>query len=72
MAESSRAANKAGNEQSIVRVIRKAVIHFDSTDDQNEKMKSIMALSAIGALSLISNRQMIQSTARFIEAKLGI
>lgn len=60
------------NEQMITRTIRKAVVAFDSAEDDSDRMRAIMALSALGALNLIGNRQMVMATARFIEAKLRI
>ena len=67
MAEST----KKINEQFITRSIRKAVVKFSSTDDPEEKMKAIMAVASLAALNLIDNKQMLASTSRFIEAKLG-
>lgn len=60
------------NEQFVVRTIRKAVVAFDSAEDDADRMRAIMAMSALSALTLISNRSMISSTSRFIEAKLRI
>ena len=70
MAESG--VNKKINEQFITRTIRKAVVAFDAADNPEDKMRAIMAMSAISALNLLDNRQMIAATSRFIEAKLRI
>lgn len=60
------------NEQFITRTIRKAVVAFDAADSDEARLRAVMAMSALGALALIQNSQMITSTARFIEAKLRI
>lgn len=70
MAESS--SSRRINEQFITRSIRKAIIAFDSADTDEGRMRAIMALSALGALNLVQNSQMVVSTSRFIEAKLRI
>jgi hypothetical protein len=60
------------NEQFVTRTIRKAIIAFDSAETDEQRMRAMMALSALGALNLIENTQMVVSTSRFIEAKLRI
>ena len=65
-------AEQKVNEQMITRTIRKAVIAFDNAQTDEDRLRAVMALSALSALNLIQNRQMIMSTSRFIEAKLRI
>lgn len=63
---------KKVNEQFVTRTIRKAVIAFDSAESDADRLRAMMALSALGALNLIENTQMVVATSRFIEAKLRI
>jgi len=63
---------KKVNEQFVTRTIRKAVVAFDAADNDADRLRAIMALSALGALNLIENTQMVVATSRFIEAKLRI
>lgn len=64
--------NAKVNDQFITRTIRKAVVAFDTAESQDEKLRAVMAMSALAALSLLGNSQMAVSTSRFIEAKLRI
>jgi hypothetical protein len=60
------------NEQFVTRTVRKAVIAFDNADNDADRLRAVMAMSALSALNLVSNRQMVTTTSRFIEAKLRI
>lgn len=65
-------AKRKINEQFVTRTIRKAIIAFDAAETDEDRLRAMMALSALGALNLIENTQMVVSTSRFIEAKLRI
>jgi hypothetical protein len=60
----------SGNDQFLVRVIRKKINDFAQAETDEERMKAIMAVSALSATALIDDRQMVQSTIRYIESRL--
>ncbi len=66
MAES----NRSFNDQSLVRSIRRAVERFNSATEDEDKLRAIMAVSALAAVGLVSNSQMRVSTISFIEGRL--
>ncbi len=58
------------NDQNIVRAIRRAVERFNSATTDDDKMRAIMAAASLGAVALISNRQMSASTISYVEGRL--
>lgn len=62
--------NRMLNDQNIVRAIRRAIERFNSASTQDEKMRAVMAAASLGAVALISNRQMSASTISYVEGRL--
>ena len=62
--------SKSFNDQSLVRAIRKAVERFNAAEPTDEKLRAIMAVSALGAVGLVTNNQMRTSTVSYIESRL--
>lgn len=71
MAEGGGMSRKiSANDQFLVRVIRRKIEDFNGADNEADRQRAVMAMSALSAAALIGNRQMTQSTLRYIESRL--
>lgn len=59
------------NDQLVSRVIRQAIVRFQNAETTDEKMAAVMAMSALAAVSIMSDRQFIASTLKYIQGRLS-
>ena len=59
------------NDQLVSRVIRQAIARFQNAETTDDKLAAVMAMSAISAVSIMTDRQFISSTLKYIQGRLS-
>lgn len=59
------------NDQLISRIIRQAISRFQNADSQHDELAAVMTMAAIAAVSIMTDRQFIASTLKYIEGRLS-
>lgn len=67
MAEQSLRAN----DQLVSRIIRRAITQFQNAETAEDKLAAVMTMSAVAAVSIMTDRQYIASTLKYVESRLS-
>ena len=59
------------NDQLISRIIRQSISQFQTAKTIDDKLLAVMTMASIASISIMSDRQFIASTLKYVQSRLS-